>query len=95
MDGKRAKNTCSLETTRIGPILTETYFPLDDTFLVTWPCSEHKVRVRFMTKVKKKTELNINKLEPVCSLGSVDGSKDDRVVGKTCALAYSIFIGTS
>jgi len=29
--------TCSLETTRIGPILTDTYFPFADTFWDIWP----------------------------------------------------------
>ena len=34
-----AKKTCSLETTWMGPIFTDTYLPPDDDFCLTYPCN--------------------------------------------------------
>lgn len=39
---EREKETCSLETTWTGPMFTDTYFPLDDTFCLTRPCWKHE-----------------------------------------------------
>lgn len=51
------KKTCSLETTWMGPIFTDTYLPPDDNFCLTRPCNKDvKIPSRSDVKCHLKNE---------------------------------------